>query len=72
MLPDSEELAKVALIYKNVGDGIDISTANESLISTLKGFNLEAKDAMHIIDVFNEVDILASYCSNTIALCLTH
>ena len=71
-IPDSEELAKVALIYKNVGDGIDISTANESLISTLKGFNLEAKDAMHIIDVFNEVDILASYCSNTIALCLTH
>ena len=54
-IPDSEELAKVALIYKNVGDGIDISTANESLISTLKGFNLEAKDAMHIIDVFNEV-----------------
>ena len=69
-IPDSEELAKVALIYKNVGDGIDISTANESLISTLKGFNLEAKDAMHIIDVFNEVDILASYYSNIIALCV--
>ena len=50
-LPDSEELARVALIYKNVGDGIDI----ESLISTLRGFRLEAEDAMHIIDVFNEV-----------------
>lgn len=54
-LPDSEELARVALIYKNVGDGIDIDVANESLISTLRGFRLEAEDAMHIIDVFNEV-----------------
>lgn len=54
-LPDSEKLARVALIYKNVGDGIDIDAANESLISTLRGFRLEAEDAMHIIDVFNEV-----------------
>lgn len=54
-LPDSEELARVALIYKNVGDGIDIDAANESLISTLRGFRLEAEDAMYIIDVFNEV-----------------
>ena len=54
-LPDSEELARVALIYKNVGDGIDIDAANESLISTLRGFRLEAEDAMHIIDIFNEV-----------------
>lgn len=54
-LPDSKELARVALLYKNVGDSIDIDTANESLISTLKGFNLAASDAEHIIDVFNEV-----------------
>lgn len=54
-LPDSEELARVALIYKNVGDGIDIDAANESLISTLRGFRLEVEDAMHIIDIFNEV-----------------
>lgn len=71
-LPDSKELARVSLLYKNVGDNIDIDTANESLVSTLKGFNLAAEDAEHIIDVFNEVEILASYCSNTIALCLTH
>ena len=54
-LPDSKELAKIALLYKNVGDSIDIDTANESLISTLKGFKLEAEDAIHVIDVFNEV-----------------
>ena len=54
-IPDAKELAEVAMIYKNVGDGIDIDTANESLISTLRGFKMEAEDAMHIIDVFNEV-----------------
>lgn len=54
-LPDSKKLAEVATLYKNVGDGIDISTANESLVSTLQGFKLEANDAMHIIDAFNEV-----------------
>lgn len=54
-LQDSEELAKVATLYKNVGDNIDIDTATQSLISTLKGFKLEASDAMGIIDKFNEV-----------------
>lgn len=54
-IPDSKELARVALIYKNVGDGIDISSANESLISTLQGFQMEASDAMEIVDKFNEV-----------------
>lgn len=53
---DAAELAEAAMIYKNVGDGIeDISTASESLISTMKGFGLEASDAMSIIDKFNEV-----------------
>lgn len=54
-LPDSNELAKIATIYKNVGDGIDIDTANQSLVSTLQGFQLEAKDALSIVDKFNEV-----------------
>lgn len=54
-LPDSKELASVALLYKNVGDGIDIDTANESLISTLRGFKMEADEAEKIIDIFNNV-----------------
>lgn len=54
-LPDSKQLAEVAQLYKNVGDGIDIDEANASLISTLRGFQLEADQAEHIIDVFNEV-----------------
>lgn len=54
-IPDAKELAEVAMIYKNVGDGIDIDQANEYLISTIRGFSLEAKDAMDIIDSINEV-----------------
>lgn len=54
-IPDSKELARVSLLYKNVGDNITIDEANESLVSTLQGYKLAADDAEHIIDVFNEV-----------------
>lgn len=54
-IPDSKKLAEVSLLYKNVGDGINIDEANESLVSTLKGFKLEADQAEHIVDVLNEV-----------------
>lgn len=54
-IPDAKQLAEISQLYKNVGDGIDIDAANESLISTLKGFQLEADQAKHIVDVFNEV-----------------
>ena len=54
---DSAALADAAVVYKNVGDGIeDIAMASESLISTMAAFKLEASDAMHIVDSFNEVD----------------
>ena len=52
---DAEELARISTLYKNVGDGIDIESANASLISTLQGFQLTADDAEGIIDKFNEV-----------------
>lgn len=42
-------------MYKNVGDGIDVDTANESLVSTMQGFQLQADSAMNVIDAFNEV-----------------
>lgn len=54
-IPDAKKLAEISQLYKNVGDGINIDEANKSLISTLKGFKLEAKEAEHIVDVFNEV-----------------
>jgi len=55
-MEQAAELAKAASVYKNVGDGInDISQASESIISTMKAFGIEAKDAMGIVDRFNEV-----------------
>lgn len=53
-ISDAEKLADVAIVYKNVGDGIeDISTASESVISTMKAFGIEASDAMSVVDKFN-------------------
>ena len=55
-IEDASDLAEAALVYKNVGDGItNISFATESLISTIKAFNIEASDSMDIVDKFNEV-----------------
>lgn len=53
-LEDAEVVSDAALVYKNVGDGIeDIDQASESLISTMQAFGIEAKDVMTIVDKFN-------------------
>lgn len=53
---DAENLADAAIIYKNVGDGIeDISVASESIIATMQAFGVSADEAMTIVDKFNEV-----------------
>ena len=55
-IEDAEKLADSAIIYKNVGDGIEnISDASESLIATMQAFDINAEDAMSIVDKFNEV-----------------
>lgn len=55
-LEDSEQLAQAAIVYKNVGDGIeDISVASSSIISTMKAFGIEADNAMNIVDIFNKI-----------------
>ena len=55
-ITDASALADAAIVYKNVGDGIeDISAASESIISTMQAFGVEAKDAMTIVDSFNNV-----------------
>jgi TP901 family phage tail tape measure protein len=54
-LADAKELAEISTLYMHVGDGIDIDQASSSLVSTMKGFHMEAEDAMSIIDKFNEV-----------------
>lgn len=58
-MSEAEGLAKAALTYKQVGDGIDnVTTASQTLISTMKAFGDqygEAGDAMLIVDKLNEV-----------------
>lgn len=55
-LDEAAQLADAALVYKNVGDGIeDVSQASESIISTMKAFCIEAENAISIVDKFNEV-----------------
>lgn len=54
-LSESEELGQLATIYANVGDLNSIDDATNSMISTMKGFGIEAENAMDILDKFNEV-----------------
>lgn len=55
-IEDASSLADASVVYKNVGDGIQsISDASESVISTMKAFEIEASNAMTIVDKFNEV-----------------
>ncbi|MBO6289151.1 MAG: phage tail tape measure protein, partial [Alphaproteobacteria bacterium] len=55
-IKDAEKLADTAIIYKNVGDGIeDINDASESIIATMQAFGVLPEEAMTIVDKFNEV-----------------
>lgn len=55
-IEDASALADTALVYKNIGDGIeDVTQASESIISTMQAFGIEASGAMSIVDKFNEV-----------------
>lgn len=69
-LPDAEELGRIATLYKNVGDGINIDTASESLISVMKAFNIEAENSIGIIDRINEVSNRAAIDSGGLGLAL--
>lgn len=53
-LEDASVLGEVASIYANVGE-LDIEQASNSLVSTMAAFNIEAKDAIGIVDIFNKV-----------------
>jgi len=54
-LSDAETLANTASIYFNVADGIEtIDEASQSVISTMKAFDVQVEDSMSIVDLFNE------------------
>lgn len=53
---EAGKMAEVAIVYKNVADGLDtIEESTESITSTMKAFGIESSDTMGIIDSFNEV-----------------
>ena len=53
---ESNELAKVAAMYKNVADDMEsVETGTNTLISTMKAFNIESDNAVSIVDKLNEV-----------------
>lgn len=55
-LEDASALADTALIYQNVGDGVEsVDDATSSIISTMQAFNVEAKDSLTIVDKFNAI-----------------
>lgn len=55
-IEQATEMAESAIVYKNVGDNIESTgDAADSIISTMKGFGLEASESMAIVDRFNEV-----------------
>jgi TP901 family phage tail tape measure protein len=54
-LEDAQELAKNTGVYMNVGDITDSQEAMQELVSTMKGFGLQAEDSTRIVDEFNEV-----------------
>ena len=53
---ESNELAKVAAMYKNVADDMEsVEAGTSTLISTMKAFNVESDNAVSIVDKLNEV-----------------
>lgn len=54
-IEQAASMAEAALVYTNVGDNIDVETGSQSIISTLKAFNIEANNTMSIVDKFNEI-----------------
>lgn len=51
-LDDAEKLSEYSAIYKNVGE-VDDKTAVSDMVTAMKAFNIEASDAIKIIDELN-------------------
>ena len=53
---DVMELGRIALMYTNIADEeVAVGDSANFMIAQMKAFNIEAEDAMHIIDAVNEV-----------------
>lgn len=54
-LNDAKELSDATTLLQRVGDNMTQESSAQGMISTLKGFNLEAEEAFSIVDKVNEV-----------------
>ena len=54
-LDDAKKLSDATTLLQRVGDNMTQESSSKGMISTLKGFNLDAEEAMSIIDKVNEV-----------------
>lgn len=55
-LSDATKLADVSAIYYNVGDDLDsFDKATENIVGTMKAFNIQANDAISLVDKLNNV-----------------
>lgn len=54
-LDGAKELSDMTTLLQRVGDNMTQETSSSGIISALKGFQLEADQAQHIVDVANEV-----------------
>jgi len=62
------ELGTIAAMYTNIADeSISAADSANVLISQMKAFNIEAEDAIHIIDAINEVSNNFAVSSSDIA-----
>ena len=53
-LQDSENLAKVSMIYSKVGE-VDNTTSVSDLVTAMKAFNIESSKSITIVDALNEL-----------------
>lgn len=66
---DAASLARVATLYQNIADEqISAGESAEFIISQMKAFNIEADNAMHIIDSVNAVSNSYALSSGELAL----
>ena len=54
-LTQAQKLGELATMYKTVAEDLDITTASQSIVSTLKAFEKAGVSAERIVDVFNYI-----------------
>ena len=69
-LDEAKKLSDMTTLLQKVGDNMTQESSSEGIISTLRGFKMQASEAQKIVDVANEVKLAASVYSNVYALCV--